>query len=252
MLTGDTDWVRVPGIDVHRAADRFLTRTDWLTSRHAFSFGEHYDPDNVGHGSLLVSNDEVVASGRGFDDHPHRDTEIVTWVLSGSLVHEDSAGHRGTVYPGLAQRLTAGAGVVHAERNDAYRLDPTRPAEPVHYVQMWVRPDVSGGAPSYQQREFDLGDLAADWLPVASGSRSDATVSLGSASSTLWATVLGGLGTRVLPAAPFVHLYLARGEVDVEAVGRLATGDSVRLSGEASLRVTGVTDAELLVWEMGA
>ncbi len=101
-----------------------MTEAAGVTTRHAFSFGAHYDPDNVGFGSLLAHNDERLSSGRGFDDHPHRDTEIVTWVLSGSLLHEDSTGHTGIVSPGAVQRLSAGSGVVHAERNDAYRVDP--------------------------------------------------------------------------------------------------------------------------------
>jgi redox-sensitive bicupin YhaK (pirin superfamily) len=148
--------------------------------------------------------------------------------------------------------MSAGTGIVHSERNDAFRLDPDRPAEPVHYVQMWVRPDTSGAPPSYQQRELDLSDLARDWLPVASGSEPEATVTLGAAGSTLWVTVLGPGRSRLLPAAAFVHLYVARGQVDVETVGSLSAGDAVRVTGPAPLRVIGLAEAELLVWEMAA
>ncbi|HEX8510014.1 MAG TPA: pirin family protein [Propionibacteriaceae bacterium] len=247
-----------PIVDVRRAGTRFVTRTDWLESRHCFSFGEHYDPDNVGHGAMLVSNDELVQAGAGFDDHPHRDAEIVTWVLSGSLVHEDSAGHRGVIYPGMAQRMSAGRGIVHAERNDAYRIDPEEPAEPVRFIQMWLRPDEPGLDPSYQQRELDLAGLAGSWAPVASGRDLDAAVTVATRDASLWVTRLAPGTTRVLPEAPLLHLYVARGAVHLEGSGTLAEGDSVRITGVASLDVTGMSTqkagdhAELLVWGMGA
>jgi quercetin 2,3-dioxygenase len=237
-------------IEVRRADQRFRTETDWVTSHALFSFGEHYDPTNTGFGALLVSNDEVVRAGTGYGDHPHADAEILTWVLSGSLVHADTAGHTGIVHPGLAARMSAGSGIVHAERNDAYRLDPTRPPEPAHFVQMWVRPDTPGTPPSYQQREFAPADLGRHWLPVASGNHPDALVDLATAGATLWAAVLDAGVTRDLPTGAYGHLYVARGEVEVETVGRLHTGDALRIRGEAALAVTGLAQAELLVWTM--
>ncbi|GAA2108179.1 pirin-like bicupin family protein [Microlunatus panaciterrae] len=238
---------------MHRGADRFATRTSWLDSRHCFSFGAHYEPTNTGHGRLLVSNDDIVLPGAGFDTHPHADAEIVTWVLSGSLVHQDSQGNHGVIYPGLAQRMSAGAGILHSERNDAYRLDPDRAADPVHFVQMWVRPDEPGTPPSYQQRELEVADLRRGWLPVASGRHSDAVISIGSRGSTLWVTRLGADVRRELPVGDTVHLYVAAGEVDGEEVGRLRTGDSVRITGRTALSITGRAGsepAEVLVWEM--
>jgi redox-sensitive bicupin YhaK (pirin superfamily) len=104
-------------VQIRRAADREVTTTPWLTSRHSFSFGDHYDPSNTHYGLLLVSNDDVVAPATGFDTHPHRDMEIVTWVLDGSLEHSDSEGNSGVVYPGLAQRMSAGTGIFHSEKN---------------------------------------------------------------------------------------------------------------------------------------
>ena len=106
-------------VDIRRATQRATTRTPWLDSKHSFSFAEHYDPANTHHGLLLVNNDDVVAPGTGFDTHPHRDMEIVTWVLEGSLVHQDSTGNNGVIYPGLAQRMSAGRGILHSERNDS-------------------------------------------------------------------------------------------------------------------------------------
>lgn len=236
---------------IHRAGDRFRSRSDWLDSAHSFSFGAHYEADNVGFGRLMVSNHEIVTSGAGFDDHPHADAEIVTWVLSGSLVHADSAGHRGLVHRGLAQRMSAGRGIVHAERNDAFRLDPAAPEVPVEYVQMWVRPDEPGGQPSYQQAVFDEAELSRGWVAIASG-RQDALVGIAGA-ATLWVTVLGPGERREVPVAEQVHLYLARGACRLEGAGELAAGDAVRLSGVGG-RVTGLSGtepAELLVWQMG-
>lgn len=239
-------------IDLRRGDDRFVTRTDWATTRHSFSFGAHYDPGNVGFGALLVVNEDVVGSGTGYDPHPHLDSEIVTWVLSGSLVHTDSRGNSGLVHRGLAQRMSAGSGIVHSERNDAYRTDPSRPATPVHFWQMWVRPDESGAEPSYEQRELDLAGLGDDWLPVASGSHPDAVITIGSAGSTLWAVRAAAGVSRQLPEGPLLHLSVVDGTVDLESVGRLAAGDAVRLRGVGGLRVTGVEDAELLLWELAA
>jgi redox-sensitive bicupin YhaK (pirin superfamily) len=239
-----------PVLQLRRASERFRTAGGGIDTRHVFSFGTHYDPDRVGHGPLLVLNEESLLAGRGFDDHPHADTEILTWVLAGSLVHADSRGHAGLVVRGLAQRMSAGTGIVHAERNDAFRTDPSRPPEPARFVQMWLRPDVAGSPPSYAQRELDLAELGRGWRPVASGSDPDAAVSLGSAGSTLWVTVLGAGVRRELPTGPLAHLYVARGEVDVESVGTMTPGDSLELTGEAALGVTGRVEAELLVWTM--
>lgn len=236
---------------IQRAGERFLTEVEGITTRHAFSFGQHYDPSNIGFGRLLAHNEESLLSGRGFDDHPHRDTEIVTWVLSGSLLHDDSTGESGIVYPGLVQRLSAGSGVVHAERNDAYRVDRASPRVPVRFVQSWIRPDAPGGAPSYAQRDIEPAALATDWVPAASGSERDAAVSIGAATSTLWITRLAAGATRVLPEAAYVHLFVASGEILVEGVGVLGEGDTLRVVGSAALRVTGRQPSELLAWAMG-
>lgn len=238
-------------MEVRRAGERFLTTVDGITTRHAFSFGQHYDPDNVGFGTLLAHNDETLLSGHGFDDHPHHDAEIVTWVLSGSLLHQDSTGEAGIIHPGLVQRLSAGSGVVHAERNDAYRVDPTRPLVPVRFVQSWIRPDVPGAVPSYDQHDVPASSLAADWVPLASGADPDAAVAIGAATSTLWATSVGAGQSRVLPEAPYTHLFVATGEIEVEGVGVLGEGDEIRVRGRAALRLTGRTAAELMAWGMG-
>ena len=111
-----------PRVDVRRADERVKTRLGWLDCKHSFSFGRHYDQANTHHGLLLVNNDDIVKPGTGFETHPHQDMEIVTWVLQGSLVHQDSEGHTGVIYPGLAQRMSAGTGILHSEKNDSWRL----------------------------------------------------------------------------------------------------------------------------------
>lgn len=161
--------VLTPRVDVRRADDRFKTKISWLDSKHSFSFGRHYDATNTHHGLLLVNNDDQVKAGTGFETHPHQDMEIVTWVMQGSLVHQDSTGHSGVIYPGLAQRMSAGTGILHSEKNDAYRLESDRPREQVHFVQMWVAPDDSGITPSYEQLEIDDELLKGGLVPVASG-----------------------------------------------------------------------------------
>src|SRR5688572_2345978 len=160
----------ITNVDIRRAADRYKTNIGWLDSKHSFSFSRHYDPANTHHGLLLVNNDDIVTAGSGFETHPHRDMEIVTWVLQGSLVHQDSEGNKGVIYPGLAQRMSAGTGILHSEKNDSWRLDggPTHD-EPVHLVQMWVVPDDNGIAPGYEQLEIEDALLRGGLIPVASG-----------------------------------------------------------------------------------
>ncbi len=250
---------------IRRATDRFRTRTDWLDSRHSFSYGAHYDPAEVGFGALLAHNEDVVEAGTGFDLHPHADTEIVTWVLSGSLVHADSQGEQGVVYPGLAQRLSAGRGIDHAERNDAYRtdggfrIDRDRAVEPVHFVQMWVRPDTPGVVPSYQQREIDPAAPDLGWVPIASGSHPDAAITIGSRASTLWVGTVAGGQRRRLPDGARLHVFVARGAVAMETGERLHSGDAVRLLDAGGLWIEGLASsgpaepaepAEVLVWEL--
>ena len=234
-----------PGPEIRRARDRDTTRTDWLDSRHSFSFGQHYDPRNTHHGLLLASNDDTVAPGTGFETHPHRDRESVTWVLRGSLAHRDSTGRSGVIRPGLAQRMSAGSGIQHSERNDA--------ADPVRFVQMWVVPDEAGAAPGYAQHEVDAELASGALVPVASGlPGQDSAVRIGNRHAGLHAARLRPGRPVELPDAPFLHLFVARGEVDLEGAGPLAEGDAARFTGTGGHRVTASGPAEILVWEMHA
>jgi redox-sensitive bicupin YhaK (pirin superfamily) len=251
-----------PVVDVRRAADRFSTRIGWLDSHHSFSFSSHYDPDNTHHGLLLVNNDDIVTPGQGFDTHPHRDMEIVTWVLQGSLVHQDSMGHSGVIYPGLAQRMTAGTGILHSEKNDSWRLGTAAGdhagvhEDPVHFVQMWVVPDESGITPGYEQLEIDDELLSGGLVTVASGMPEHVDHSAirirNKFAAMHVARLQPGAAPVTLPESPLGHVFVARGEVEMEGVGALHQGDAVRLTGSGGQRLSSATGAEVIVWEMHA
>jgi redox-sensitive bicupin YhaK (pirin superfamily) len=231
-------------IDVRRAATRPTTRIDWLDSRHSFNFGHHYDPANTQHGLLLVHNDDVVRPGSGFMTHPHRDMEIVTWVLDGELEHQDTLGNKGIIYPGLAQRMSAGAGIWHSEINPSAD-------ESVHFVQMWVLPDTTMVRPSYQQLdingELDRGGL----VPIASGRGHDAAIAIQQRDAVLWGGRLRPGETVAVPDGRFVHVFVARGAAELEGAGHLDEGDAVRLTSAGSPRLTAdpTEGAEVLIWE---
>ena len=234
-------------VDVRRAAERFPTDLGWLDSKHSFSFGGHFDPDNVGHGLLIVSNDDVVAAGGGFGTHPHRDMEIVTWILDGELEHRDSAGNEGVLYPGLAQRMSAGRGIFHSEMNHSQ-------TEPVHFVQMWVVPDTAGVEPGYAQRdvnaELDGGGLVA----VASGQGHETAIPIHQRDAVMWVARLSEGESVDLPDNRFVHVFVAKGAAQlggsaVTTSTALSTGDAVRLTDAGTLSLTATEPSEVIVWE---
>jgi redox-sensitive bicupin YhaK (pirin superfamily) len=231
-------------VEIRRAGERFVTSEDWLESRHSFSFGPYYDPANVGFGFLVAHNDDVVAPGTGFDTHPHQDLEIVTWVLRGALAHRDSLGRSGVVHPGLVQRMTAGSGIHHSEWNDT--------ADPVHYVQMWVRPDQFDLTPSYAQAAVDL--TTGELIPVVSGLPKHAAgtaIPLHQQSAGLSVARLAGSQSVLLPEAPYLHVFVADGSTDLEGLGTLRTADAARLTHSGGRRLTaGPGGADVLVWEM--
>jgi quercetin 2,3-dioxygenase len=234
--------------EVRRSADRFTTTAEGRTTRHSFSFDRHYDPANVGHAVLVAHNDDRVDPGFGYDTHPHRDTEIVTWMLEGSLAHQDSRGHAGVLGPGLVQALSAGSGVLHSERNDAPGAD-----RPTRFVQMWVRPDEPGLEPSYSQRDVSalLDEGTGLLVPLASG-RPDvaAAVRIHTAGATLHVARLPAGGSVQLPEAPYLHLFVTRGSVELEGAGLLGEADAVRFVADGGRRLSASGDAEVLVWEM--
>ena len=246
----------VPNVDIRRADDRFKTRIGWLDSKHSFSFSSHRDPTNTHHGVLLVNNDDIVTPGAGFETHPHRDMEIVTWVLQGSLVHQDSEGNKGVIYPGLAQRMSAGTGILHSEKNDAWRAGVGEVHhEPVRFIQMWVVPDEARIQPGYEQLEIADELLRGGLVPVASGMAkhaADAAIHIKNRYAALHVARMGDGDIVAVPEAPYNHLFIARGIVELEGAGVLHEGDAVRLTGVGGQTVTALEAAEVLIWEMHA
>lgn len=239
-----------PRSDVRRAADRFRTDQPGIATAHSFSAGWHYDPTNTSYGLLVAHDEHVLQPGAGFADHPHRDLEIVTWVVSGALAHEDSICRSGTLTPGCVQRMSAGTGVVHSERNAA--TAPGGP--PAHVVQAWLVPDVPDRAPSYAQLPVPDDRLRGRLTTVASGraGTDEPAVRLGHRDAALHVTRLcPGQAVR-LPAAPWVHVFVLRGAVELEDAGRLCTGDAARRTDGGGEVVTALESAEVLVWEMHA
>jgi redox-sensitive bicupin YhaK (pirin superfamily) len=228
-------------IDVRPAASRFHTELDWLDSWHSFSFGPFHDPQNDQHGLLLVNNDDVIAGGGGFGTHPHADMEIVTWVLRGELEHHDSEGNQGIIYPGLAQRMSAGTGIRHSEVNASATAD-------VHLVQMWVLPDTRGIAPGYEQLDLTTAIDAGGLVVVASGQDHEGAVTIHQRDASL---LVGRLreGEQVeVPAAANAHVFVPVGDA-VLADHALATGDAARCTSAGALElVAGAEGAEVLVW----
>jgi len=231
-----------PAIDVRRSADRFHTEAGWLHSNHSFSFSRHYDPDNTHHGLLLVNNDDRVDPGTGFETHPHRDMEIITWVLEGELEHADTLANRGIIYPGLAQRMSAGTGIWHSEMN-------VSGGEPVHFVQMWVQPDTESIEPGYQQLDINAELERGGLVPIASGQGHDAAISIRQRDAVLWGGRLTPGEVVNVPDAVHAHVFIAVGSAALEDAGELAEGDAVRLTGAGSPTLTaGAAGAEVLIW----
>jgi hypothetical protein len=192
----------------------------------------------------VVSNDDVVHPTSGFETHPHRDMEIVTWVLEGELEHRDTLGNSGAIYPGLAQRMSAGRGIWHSEKN----LDPVRD---VHFVQMWVLPDTESVDPGYEQLDISPQLARGGLVPVASGKGLAGAIRLRQRRATLWAGRLAAGEAVFVPDARFAHVYLARGTAALDGE-TLESGDAARLTEAGSPRLTaGPEGGEVLVWEMG-
>ncbi|TPQ15526.1 pirin family protein [Streptomyces sporangiiformans] len=215
-------------MDVRRADARYRggDRAAGIESLHAFSFGPHYDPDNLRFGAVIACNEERLAPGAGFDEHPHSHTEIVTWVVSGELTHRDSAGHESVVRPGDVQRLSSAGGVRHVERNDA--------AEPLVFVQMWLAPLEPGGDPAYE-----IVHGIADSTPYA----------VPEAGAMLHVRRLGAGERTAVPDGSFVYVHVVRGEVWLDGVG-LGPGDAARITDAKDLEAVAHSPAELLLWEM--
>ncbi len=229
-------------ITLRKSADRGHADYGWLDTHYTFSFADYYDPAHMGFRGLRVINEDIVAPGGGFPTHGHRDMEIVTWVLSGRLAHRDSEGNAGELYPGLAQRMSAGRGIRHSEMNASQD-------EPVHFVQMWVLPDTAGVQPGYEQRDLNAELADGGLVAIASGQGHPTAVSIHQRDAVLWGARLPASGSVELPTDPHVHLFVALGGGTLDATGELGQGDAVRLTDPDTTTFTAGDDgAELLVW----
>lgn len=241
-----------PIFRVQRASERATFDHDWLHTSHSFSFAGYYDPQNVNWGALRVLNDDRVLAGMGFGAHPHRDMEILTYVLEGELEHRDSLGSHGVVGPGGVQFLSAGTGVKHSEFNHSKTA-------PLHFLQMWVMPGRLGGEPTYGQVDFDIEQRRNTWLTVASGREGVAApVALTQDASFHVARLEDGTVTHEFDANRLGFAFLAEGDAvarGFDAMGAsvgdertLASGDAIRIAGIARLELRGTGEAVL--WDV--
>ena len=237
-------------VRVRRSGERGVTEIGWLDSRHTFSFGEYRDPGHVRFRSLRVINEDRVAPRSGFPTHPHADMEIVTYVVSGALHHQDSMGNGSTITPGEVQRMSAGTGVAHSEVNPSA-------TEPVHLLQIWIFPERRGLAPGYEQKRFPDAERRGRLRLVAARDGRDGAVTIHQ-DAAIWAATLPA-GARVehaLARGRGAWLQLIRGELDVTTDGgataatRLAAGDGAAIEDASNLAIQAAAEAELLLFDL--
>ena len=230
-------------IYIRRSTDRGSADHGWLDTRHTFSFADYHDPDFMGFGHLRVINEDRVAPGTGFGTHPHRDMEIITYVLEGGLAHRDSTGSGGVLRPGEVQVMSAGTGVTHSEMNASKD-------EPVHFLQVWVIPDKRGTKPRYDQKRFDAEGRRDRLQLVVSNDGADGSLSIGQ-DAQLYAAELGE-GKSVehrLGAGRRAWLQVARGRLQLDE-HELAAGDGVAIVEEELVKIMAREPSEFLLFNL--
>ncbi len=230
-------------ITIRKSDDRGRANHGWLDTHFTFSFADYFDPEHVQFRTLRVMNDDRVAGGGGFPMHPHRDMEIVTYVLEGALQHRDSMGNGSVIKPGDIQYMSAGTGVTHSEANASK-------TEPVHLYQIWMMPDKRGHQPAYDQKNFTEEEKRGKLRLLASPDGREGSVKIRQ-DNDLYATVLGAGESVQHALRPDRHAYVqvARGSVQLNGKP-LETGDGAAISAEKSLELTGVKDAEVLLFDL--
>ncbi|MFI5184112.1 MAG: pirin family protein [Vicinamibacteria bacterium] len=230
-------------IERRKAEERGRTDWGWLDSRHTFSFGEYFDPNNVGFRSLRVLNDDRVNAGAGFGTHGHRDMEILSYVLEGALEHKDSTGGGGVIRPGEIQFMRAGTGVTHSEYN-ASKM------ELVHFLQIWIIPDARGLKPAYDQRTFDASAAREGFALLASKDGRDDSIQVHQDVDLFVARLAAG-AARARPLAQGRHawVHVARGKATVNRL-EVREGDGLAMTDEKEVRLAGQDDAEVLVFDL--
>jgi redox-sensitive bicupin YhaK (pirin superfamily) len=228
---------------VRKASDRGGADYGWLQTAHTFSFNTYHDPDYMGFRDLRVINEDVVAPSGGFGKHPHRDMEIVTYVLSGALEHRDDMGNASVLRAGEMQRMTAGTGVRHSETNASS-------AEPVHFYQIWVFPDRDGLAPGYEQKGFDAADRRGKWQVVASPDGRDGSLTIHQDVAILLADLEAGQELeRPIAEGRHAWVQVVRGPVVVNGEP-LETSDALAISGEPSVSIRAQGPSEVLLFDL--
>lgn len=230
-------------ISIRRDEERGRFDFGWLDTRHTFSFGEYRDARFMGFSDLRVVNEDRVAPGAGFPPHPHRDMEILTWVLSGAIVHRDSSGGEGVLRPGELQHMSAGRGIVHSEAN------ASRTA-PLHLLQIWIEPARRRLDPAYAQKAFPAAERVGRLAVVASPDGRDGSLRLAQDASLLVADL--SAGDRVahsLAPGRRAWVQVARGVVNLDELA-LGPGDGAAVEGEGSVRLRAASDAEVLVFDL--
>ena len=228
---------------LRKSTERGYADHGWLKSFHTFSFAGYYDPRHMGYGPLRVINEDRVDPGEGFGKHPHRDMEIISYVLDGELEHKDSMGTGSVIRPGDVQRMSAGTGVFHSEYNHS-------PSEQVHFLQIWIEPKRRGVKPSYEQKNFPREEKKGRLRLVASPDGASGSVQLNQ-DAWIYATVLDGedAATYALPAGHKAYVHVARGRVSVNGQA-LEAGDGAKIEAESQLRFAEGKDAEVLLFDL--
>ena len=230
-------------IQIRKSQDRGYADHGWLKSNHSFSFAGYYDPAHMGWGNLRVINEDRIAPGMGFGTHGHRDMEIISYVLEGNLAHRDSMGNVEGIPPGDVQRMSAGSGVTHSEFNHAE-------GQTTHFLQIWIEPNQTGIAPSYEQKTVPEADKRGQLRLVASPQPDAHAVKI-HADAALYAGLFDGAehATLALNPARKAYVHLVRGQLDVNGQ-RLSGGDAAWIAGESQLTLNHGHDAEVLVFDL--
>jgi len=229
-------------ITLRPANERGHTQIGWLDSWHSFSFDQYYDPKHMGFRTLRVINDDRVAAGEGFGMHPHRDMEILTWVLEGALEHSDSMGNGSIIRPGELQKMSAGRGIAHSECNQS-------PSEPVHLLQIWILPNKKGVVPSYEQKSFDKDAEGKLRLVSSPDGREDSIVLLQDAELYIGRLKAGQKTSHELKAGRHAWVQTARGAALLNGI-EMKAGDGVAVNDEKKLEITTKEDAEILLFDL--
>ena len=231
---------------IRKAADRGVSKFNWLDSRHSFSFGSYRDPNHMGFSDLRVINDDHVIPGAGFGTHSHRDMEIVTYVLSGELAHKDSMGNGSVIRPGDVQRMSAGTGISHSEMNHSDE-------QPVHLLQIWLIPDTQGLKPGYEQKYFDPSERQDRWRLIGSRDGREGSVTIHQDVSLYTATLSAGANlTYRLESDRRAWLQVARGTVQLNGQ-EMKEGDGAAIAQVDPLNLTAISeDTEVLLFDLAA